>query len=261
MDARHDEMPRPASLDDKTAREWQSLADEVLSSRAERASSGVNNVLTAAFEREPQSPAAPAYRLWLADNLARDGLWVMRSPPTMRLSSLRSPRRACSKRSIPRSARCFTRPTRRRTDWRQLDGHRYVPGTRVAERRRSLPSSTRGGWRTKAVTSRRPRTFIARRAVCRRRLGTPTTRGSSRDGRSCGSRPTRRSSRHRRNAPRSYFRRRWSEATRAGSEPGELSTLRLGRSEVTRSSRPRTCSTRCVRSVAGFGRGRRQPPR
>lgn len=27
----------------------------------------------AAFEREPQSPTAPAYRLWLADNLARDG--------------------------------------------------------------------------------------------------------------------------------------------------------------------------------------------
>ena len=73
MDARHDETPRPDSLDDKTAHEWMSLAEEVLASRAEQASSDVNGVLTAAFEREPQSPAAPAYRLWLADNLARDG--------------------------------------------------------------------------------------------------------------------------------------------------------------------------------------------
>jgi Flp pilus assembly protein TadD len=73
MDARHDETLRPDSLDDKTSHEWMSLADEVLSSRAEQSSSGINGVLMAAFEREPQSPTAPAYRLWLADNLARDG--------------------------------------------------------------------------------------------------------------------------------------------------------------------------------------------
>jgi tetratricopeptide (TPR) repeat protein len=66
-------MLRPDSLDDKTTREWLSLTDEVLSSRAEAASAGVNEALLAAFEREPQSPAAPAYRLWAADNLARDG--------------------------------------------------------------------------------------------------------------------------------------------------------------------------------------------
>jgi hypothetical protein len=34
MDARRDETLRPDSLDDKTAREWLSLTDEVLSSRA-----------------------------------------------------------------------------------------------------------------------------------------------------------------------------------------------------------------------------------
>jgi hypothetical protein len=73
MDARRDETRRPDSLDDKTAREWLSLTDEVLSSRAKPFSSGVNDPLMAAFEREPQSPAAPAYRLWVADNLARDG--------------------------------------------------------------------------------------------------------------------------------------------------------------------------------------------
>ncbi|MBA2516596.1 MAG: hypothetical protein H0V22_04670, partial [Solirubrobacterales bacterium] len=73
MDARHDETLCPDSLDDKTAREWLSLSDEVLSSRAEPSSFRVNDALMAAFEREPQSPAAPAYRLWLADNLAGDG--------------------------------------------------------------------------------------------------------------------------------------------------------------------------------------------
>ena len=74
MDARRDETLRLDSLDDKTAREWHSLAGQVLSSRTQQSSSAVNGELMAAYERDPQSPTAPAYRLWLADNLARDGL-------------------------------------------------------------------------------------------------------------------------------------------------------------------------------------------
>ncbi|MFN8061237.1 MAG: M23 family metallopeptidase [Vicinamibacterales bacterium] len=41
-------------------------------SRAEAACSGTNATLEAAVQRETQSPAAPAYRLWMADNLVRD---------------------------------------------------------------------------------------------------------------------------------------------------------------------------------------------
>lgn len=73
MDKRQDETLRPASLDDTTAREWLSLTDDVLSCRLGGSSSRVNDALMAAYERERQSPAAPAYRLWIADNLARDG--------------------------------------------------------------------------------------------------------------------------------------------------------------------------------------------
>jgi hypothetical protein len=49
------------------------LTDQVLQSRAESSSSKINEDLMTAAEREPQSPAATAYRLWIADNLARDG--------------------------------------------------------------------------------------------------------------------------------------------------------------------------------------------
>ncbi|HEX2473940.1 MAG TPA: peptidoglycan DD-metalloendopeptidase family protein, partial [Lacipirellulaceae bacterium] len=66
---------RPTSLDDKSAHEWRQLAAQVLSSRSEPVCSRTNVTLEAAAEREPQSPATPAYRLWLADNLVRDGQW------------------------------------------------------------------------------------------------------------------------------------------------------------------------------------------
>jgi hypothetical protein len=60
-----------ASLDDKAMHEWHQLTGQVLASRTEAGCARVN--VTLAVEREPQSPLAPAYRLWMADNLARDG--------------------------------------------------------------------------------------------------------------------------------------------------------------------------------------------
>jgi hypothetical protein len=49
------------------------LAAEVSATRRHGACSNANNALEAAVEREPQSPAAGAYLLWIADNVARDG--------------------------------------------------------------------------------------------------------------------------------------------------------------------------------------------
>lgn len=63
---------RPTSLDEKSAHEWRQLSGQVLLSRGEARCARTNVTLEAAAEREPQSPAAPAYRLWMADNLVRD---------------------------------------------------------------------------------------------------------------------------------------------------------------------------------------------
>ena len=65
---------RPSSLDEKVAHEWRQLSGQVLGSRGDPGCARVNVTLKAAAERESQSPAAPAYRLWMADNLVRDGL-------------------------------------------------------------------------------------------------------------------------------------------------------------------------------------------
>ena len=75
MDSRYTDMEglHPVTLDAKAAHEWLTLADLVLKSRAEPFCSESNATLAAAVEREPQSPVAPAYRLWIADNLVRDG--------------------------------------------------------------------------------------------------------------------------------------------------------------------------------------------
>jgi hypothetical protein len=63
---------RPTSLDEKSAHEWQQLSGQVLRSRDEAGCARTNVTLEAAAQREPQSPATPAYRLWMADNLVRD---------------------------------------------------------------------------------------------------------------------------------------------------------------------------------------------
>jgi murein DD-endopeptidase MepM/ murein hydrolase activator NlpD len=80
MSSGHDSEPAegltPPSLDERSAFEWRGIAREVLRSRARVRCSDTNAMLLAAAEREPQSPAAPAFRLWAADNLARDGLFA-----------------------------------------------------------------------------------------------------------------------------------------------------------------------------------------
>ena len=75
MNSQHpdSERLRPGTLDAKSTNQWLTLTDRVLQSRAEPNCSETNPALTAAAEREPQSPAATAYRLWIADNLMRDG--------------------------------------------------------------------------------------------------------------------------------------------------------------------------------------------
>jgi hypothetical protein len=73
--ARHQnaDLPRPASLDDKSAHEWGQLSAQVLDCRRAAACSRVNVTLESAAKRDPQSPAATVFRLWMADNLLRDG--------------------------------------------------------------------------------------------------------------------------------------------------------------------------------------------
>jgi murein DD-endopeptidase MepM/ murein hydrolase activator NlpD len=63
----------PDLLDAHTSFEWRQLTRQVLRSRRRPHCANVNVTLRAAAEREPQSPLAPAYRLWMADNHARDG--------------------------------------------------------------------------------------------------------------------------------------------------------------------------------------------
>lgn len=74
MPGREEHGPlHPQSLDDKSAHEWRQLTAQVLQSRAQAGCARTNVTLESAARREPQSPAAPAFRLWMADNLARDG--------------------------------------------------------------------------------------------------------------------------------------------------------------------------------------------
>jgi murein DD-endopeptidase MepM/ murein hydrolase activator NlpD len=63
-------------LDIKATHEWLQLAAQTVRAQSEPSYSSVNVTLEAAAEREPQSPATPAYRLWTADNLARDGRYA-----------------------------------------------------------------------------------------------------------------------------------------------------------------------------------------
>lgn len=65
--------PRPSSLDDKSAYEWARLSAQVLECRRDSACSRVNATLESAIKRDLQSPVAPVFRLWMADNLLRDG--------------------------------------------------------------------------------------------------------------------------------------------------------------------------------------------
>lgn len=63
----------PEKLDAKTDYEWHQLAAQVIKMRCVEDCSRSNDSLLVAADREPQAPTAPAFRLWMADNLAMDG--------------------------------------------------------------------------------------------------------------------------------------------------------------------------------------------
>ena len=67
------EVVTPRCLDEKSGFEWRQLSAQVRARRLKGACSGANVTLEAAIEREPQSPLAGAYRLWIADNVRHDG--------------------------------------------------------------------------------------------------------------------------------------------------------------------------------------------
>lgn len=60
-------------LDSKTENEWKNLSNQILQVRAANNCSKSNEFLSKAAERTPESPTSPAFRLWMADNLAIDG--------------------------------------------------------------------------------------------------------------------------------------------------------------------------------------------
>ncbi len=68
-----DFMADPKSLDAKSAYEWRSLSAQVHEHRRTSASVHINMTLEAAIARDPQSPVAGAYRLWIADNYLQNG--------------------------------------------------------------------------------------------------------------------------------------------------------------------------------------------
>jgi murein DD-endopeptidase MepM/ murein hydrolase activator NlpD/tetratricopeptide (TPR) repeat protein len=73
-DLRKDEdLQAVEQLDDKSREQWLNLSAQTALAIAGGAPSQANADLIAAAEREAESPAAPAYRLWAGDNLAREG--------------------------------------------------------------------------------------------------------------------------------------------------------------------------------------------
>ena len=59
-------------LDAKTAAEWRRLSARTLAANLRGRPSRMNGELEAAAGSQPQSPVAPAYRLWIAHNLIRE---------------------------------------------------------------------------------------------------------------------------------------------------------------------------------------------
>jgi hypothetical protein len=59
-------------LDPRSHDEWVALSSLVRGAALGRAASRSNDALEAAASREPQSPVAPAYRLWIAESLAQE---------------------------------------------------------------------------------------------------------------------------------------------------------------------------------------------
>jgi hypothetical protein len=65
-----------ALMDRRTHEEWVQLATHVLRARSAPNCCVSNERLDVAAERDIQAPVSPAYRLWVADNFARDGRFV-----------------------------------------------------------------------------------------------------------------------------------------------------------------------------------------
>jgi hypothetical protein len=64
--------PSVESLDQKTREEWVKMSTRAVAANVGPWPCRFNKELGAAAQSEPHSPLAPAYRLWMADNLARE---------------------------------------------------------------------------------------------------------------------------------------------------------------------------------------------
>ncbi len=70
------DRPTVEPLDQKTRQEWLRMSAQAVAANAGPWPSRFNRDLDAAAQSEPQSPVAPAYRLWIADNLAREARYL-----------------------------------------------------------------------------------------------------------------------------------------------------------------------------------------
>ena len=75
-DPTNDEHHPIESLDQKTREEWLKMSAEAAAANVGPWPCRINKELDAAARSEPQSPVAPAYRLWIADNLAREARYL-----------------------------------------------------------------------------------------------------------------------------------------------------------------------------------------
>jgi len=65
-------LVRLDELDERANHEWRLLSEQVADIRRQPGAARANVTIEAAIGHEPASPIAPAYRLWIADNLAHD---------------------------------------------------------------------------------------------------------------------------------------------------------------------------------------------
>lgn len=65
-------LVRLDELDERANHEWRLLSEQVAAIRRQPGAARANVTIEAAIGREPASPIAPAYQLWIADNLAHD---------------------------------------------------------------------------------------------------------------------------------------------------------------------------------------------
>src|SRR5262245_34954256 len=108
-------FPFGTEIDRRTHDQWVQLKMHVLRARSAPSCCSTNESLEATAEREPDSPVSPAYRLWIADNFARDGHLLDAARASMRRSIVR---KCCA----TLQARSFVKiRLRRRKEY--FDGH------------------------------------------------------------------------------------------------------------------------------------------